>query len=235
MAAIAETMIPPGVIKACIFDAYGTLFDVNAAARALAGELGTDWQPLAETWRAKQLNYSWLRSLMGGAHVDFWQVTADALDYALDERKLNRPDLRQRLLDLYYNLACFPEVPDMLRRLKQAGLITGILSNGAPAMLQAACQSSGIADLIDHCISVEEVGIYKPDPRIYRLVTDRLKMPASAIAFHSSNGWDIHAGKRAGFHAIWINRSGQPTERLPNPPDVVLKNLSDVPAIVGAA
>lgn len=221
-------------IRACIFDAYGTLFDVNAAARALADELGPQWQPLAEIWRAKQLNYSWLRSLMG-AHADFWQVTGEALDFALDSCGIQNPSLRQRLLDLYFNLACFPEVPAMLQALRRAGLITGILSNGSPAMLEAACRSSGLADLLDHVISVEDVGIFKPDPRIYRLVTDRLGFPAGAIAFHSSNGWDIHAGKRAGFFAIWINRSNQPPERLPNPPDVVLRDLAEVPSIVGAA
>jgi 2-haloacid dehalogenase len=220
-------------IKACLFDAYGTLFDVSAAARALEAELGQHWKPLADTWRAKQLNYSWLRSLMG-AHVDFWQVTADALDFAMDERGLNDTGLRQRLLDLYFNLACYPEAPGMLLRLKEAGFITGILSNGAPAMLEAACKSSGIYGLIDHQISVEDVGIYKPDARIYRLAMERLVLPARAIAFHSSNGWDIHAGKRAGFFAIWINRSGQPAERLPNPPDIVLRSLDEVPAILGA-
>jgi 2-haloacid dehalogenase len=219
-------------IKACLFDAYGTLFDVASAARSLADELGPNWQPLAETWRAKQLNYSWLRSLMG-AHVDFWQVTAEALDFALEERGLQDAGLRQRLLDLYFNLACYPEVPAMLRQLKDVGFITGILSNGAPAMLEAACRSAGIDTLIDHLISVEDVGIYKPDPRIYRLAMEKLVLPASAIAFHSSNGWDIHAGKRAGFYAIWINRSGQPAERLPNPPDIVLRNLTDVPGILG--
>lgn len=221
-------------IKACLFDAYGTLFDVNAAARSLADEIGPDWQPLAETWRAKQLNYSWLRSLMG-AHADFWQVTADALDFALEDRGLQNSGLRQRLLDLYFNLACYPEVPAMLRQLKEAGFVTGILSNGAPAMLEAACRSAGIHTLIDHQISVEDVGIYKPDPRIYRLAMETLVLPAHAIAFHSSNGWDIHAGKRAGFYAIWINRSGQPAERLPNPPDAVLRNLADVPSILGTA
>lgn len=218
-------------IKACIFDAYGTLFDVNAAARLLEDELGQDWQPLAEIWRAKQLNYSWLRSLMG-AYVDFWQVTADALDFALDSRNLNTPSLRQRLLDLYFGLACFPEVPPMLKDLKDAGFTTGILSNGAPAMLEAACRSAGIAHLVDHLISVEEIGIYKPDPRVYTLVTEQLGLPAEAIAFHSSNGWDAHAGKRAGFFAVWINRTGQPRERLPNPPDVVLRDLAEVPAVL---
>lgn len=123
----------------------------------------------------------------------------------------------------------------MLRRLKDAGLVTCILSNVAPAMLEAACRSAGISDLIDHQLSVEEIGIYKPDPRIYQLAINRLGLPAPAIAFHSSNGWDIHAGKRAGFFAIWINRSGQPVERLPNPPDVVLGSLSDVPAVLGIA
>ena len=221
-------------IKACLFDAYGTLFDVSSAARSLAGELGPHWQPLADTWRAKQLNYSWLRSLMG-AHVDFWQITADALDFALDERGLKDTGLRQRLLDLYFNLACYPEVPGMLRQLKDAGFVTGILSNGAPAMLAAACNSAGIDKLIDHQISVEDVGIYKPDPRIYRLAMEKLVLPAREIAFHSSNGWDIHAGKRAGFYAIWINRSGQPAERLPNPPDVVLQSLTEVPGILEAA
>lgn len=221
-------------IKACLFDAYGTLFDVAAAARSLADELGAHWQPLAETWRAKQLNYSWLRSLMG-AHVDFWQITADALDFALEERGLRDASLKPRLLELYLNLACYPEVPAMLRQLKEAGLVTGILSNGAPAMLDAACRSAGIDTLIDHLISVEDVGIYKPDPRVYRLATEKLSLPAGAIAFHSSNGWDIHAGKRAGFYAIWINRNGQPAERLPNPPDVTLRSLTDVPNILGIA
>ena len=221
-------------IKACIFDAYGTLFDVHAAARSLADELGPQWQNLAEIWRAKQLNYSWLRSLMG-AHVDFWQVTGEALDFALESCRINNPALRQRLLDLYFNLACYPEVPAMLQALRRAGKATGILSNGSPAMLEAACRSSGIADLLDHVVSVEEVGIFKPDPRVYQRMTERLGLPAEAIAFHSSNGWDIHAGKRAGFFAIWVNRSGQPHERLPNPPDMVLKDLSEIPAILGAA
>lgn len=228
--------MPQTAIRACLFDAYGTLFDVTAAARAMTTSIGPDWQRVADTWRAKQLNYSWLRSLMGGAHVDFWQVTGEALDYAMEEAGLGgKPELRRQLLDLYYNLACYPEVPDLLRRLKDAGLITGILSNGSPAMLNAACSSAGIASLLDHVISVEAVGVYKPDPRIYALAANRLNLPAPAIAFHSSNGWDIHAGKRAGYFAIWINRSGQPAERLPNPPDVTLKSLEDVPAILGLA
>lgn len=221
-------------IKACIFDAYGTLFDVNAAARALADELGPQWQALSELWRAKQLSYSWLRSLMG-AHADFWQVTEEALDFALESFRVADPALRQRLLDLYFSLACYPEVPAMLQALRRAGKVTGILSNGSPTMLEAACRSAGITELLDHVVSVEEVGIFKPDPRVYRRMAERLDLPPEAIAFHSSNGWDIHAGKRAGFFSIWVNRSGQPPERLPDPPDVVLRDLSEIPAILGAA
>jgi 2-haloalkanoic acid dehalogenase, type II len=221
-------------IKACVFDAYGTLFDVNAAARALSQELGDEWLPLAETWRTKQLNYSWLRSLMG-AHADFWQLTGDALDFALESRGLSTPSLRQRLLDLYYNLACFPEVPEVLRQLRKAGFKTAILSNGTPAMLKAACRSSEILDLFDHVVSVEEVGIYKPDPRVYSLVASRFSLAPNEIAFHSSNGWDIHGGKRAGFFAIWVNRSGQPLERLPHPPDRILQDLTAVPSILETA
>lgn len=223
----------PSGIKACFFDAYGTLFDVNAAARALAAELGDKWQPMAEMWRNKQLSYSWLRSLMG-RHADFWQLTGDALDFTMEAHGVRDAGLRQRLMDLYFNLACFPEVPAMLQSLKRAGLVTGILSNGSPAMLEAACKTAGLDGLLDHVLSVEDIGIFKPDMRIYQLVTDRLDLPASAVAFHSSNGWDIHGGKTFGFYSVWINRSGQPQERLPNPPDVILKDLAEVPRVVGA-
>lgn len=223
----------PG-IKACIFDAYGTLFDVNAAARSLADELGPQWQPIAETWRTKQLGYSWLRAVQGD-HADFWQVTGEALGFALALHGVNDKGLRQRLMDLYFKLAAFPEVPGVLRRLKSAGLVTGILSNGAPAMLEGACRSAGIDGLLDHVISVEEVGVFKPDKRVYDLVTKHCGVPASAVAFHSSNGWDAHAGRRAGFFSIWINRSNQPPEGLPHPPNVTVASLEAVPGVVGAA
>ncbi len=222
------------MIKACIFDAYGTLFDVAAAARALGEEIGPAWPQLAETWRAKQLNYTWLRSLMGD-HADFWQVTGEALDYSLAAIGISNPDLRRRLMDLYLNLAAYPEVPALLRRLKAAGLTTGILSNGSPAMLEGACKSAGISDLLDVVISVEDVGIYKPDPRIYQLVTDQLKLRPEEVAFHSSNGWDAHGAKRAGFFVLWINRLGQPPEGLPHKPDAELHSLSEVPVILGLA
>ena len=223
----------PDGIKACIFDAYGTLFDVNAAARGLAGDIGPGWAAFSETWRAKQLSYSWLRTIAGD-HADFWQVTIDALDFALEQHQVSKGGrLRDDLLQLYFNLACFPEVPALLKTLKSAGMITGILSNGAPKMLEAACNSAGVADLLDHVISIEEIGRFKPTPEVYTLVTERLKLAPAQIAFHSSNGWDANAGKRAGFYSIWINRSGQPAERLPHKPDSEIASLEGVPALLG--
>ncbi len=222
-------------IRACIFDAYGTLFDVNAAARHLSAEIGPAWAEFAETWRSKQLNYTWLRSLMR-QHADFWQVTGAALDFAMQAHGIvERDGLRDRLMQLYLRLDAYPEVPAMLRRLKQAGQITGILSNGAPAMLAEACTSAGLGELLDHVLSVEEAGIYKPDPRVYRLVTERLGLRADEVAFQSSNGWDAHGAKAAGFQVFWINRSGQPAEGLPCPPDHELRSLADFPDRLGLA
>ncbi len=220
-------------IRACIFDAYGTLFDVNAAARRLSAEIGPGWAAFSDTWRSKQLSYTWLRSLMG-QHADFWQVTGAALDFAMAAHGIaNRDGLRDRLMQLYLHLEAYPEAPDLLRRLKAGGLITGILSNGSPAMLQAACASAGIADLLDSVLSVEQAGIYKPDPRVYRLVTDSLGLRPEEVAFHSSNGWDAHGAKLAGFQVLWINRAGQPAEGLPCPPDHELRSLAEVPALLG--
>src|SRR5208282_922949 len=158
-------------IEACVFDAYGTLFDVNSAARTAQDSLGEKWQPLAELWRAKQLQYTWLRGL-AGHHADFWQVTSDALDFALSTLQLNDPALRARLMNLYLTLSAYPEVPDTLNRLKAAGMMLAILSNGTPAMLAAAVANAGITDLFDAILSVEEVKIYKPHPSVYRLACE---------------------------------------------------------------
>ena len=159
-------------ITTCVFDAYGTLFDVAAAARQAAGEpehgaLKDRWAEVANHWRLKQLQYSWLRAV-ADAHTDFWEVTQNGLDWALEATGLDGdPALRQRLLDLYWELQAFPEVPDMLRALKSGGLQTAILSNGSPAMLDGAVQSAGIGDVLDDVLSVESVGIFKPDRRVY--------------------------------------------------------------------
>ncbi|HYU46413.1 MAG TPA: haloacid dehalogenase type II [Terriglobales bacterium] len=218
-------------IEACVFDAYGTLFDVNSAARAAQDSLGERWQPLAELWRAKQLQYTWLRGL-AGHHADFWQVTAEALDFALSTLKLDDPALPARLMNLYLVLSPYPEVPGTLRRLKAAGMKLAILSNGTPAMLAAAAANAGIADLLDAVLSVEEVKVYKPHPAVYGLPCERLNVSTGRICFLSSNGWDAYSAKAFGLHVLWCNRSGQAPERIPATPDGQITTLAELPDIV---
>jgi len=220
-------------VGACVFDAYGTLFDVNAAAQHCAAELGERWQPLANLWRLRQVEYTWLRSVMG-EYVDFWQVTADALDFAMDNLEIADAALRQRLLDLYLQLDAYPEVGDVLRALKAAGMKTAILSNGAPAMLDAAVANAGIAGVLDAVISVDTLQVFKPAPAVYQLAVDRLGVDAGAISFQSANAWDAHAAANFGFQVVWVNRFGQARERLPGQPAVVLDSLHALPAVVGA-
>ncbi len=225
-------------ITTCIFDAYGTLFDVAAAARQAASEpdferLQGTWPALAEHWRAKQLQYTWLRAVIG-AHTDFWEVTAQGLDWALEKTGLDGDAaLRQRLLDLYWELEAYPEVPDMLRALKDAGLNTAILSNGSPKMLQGAVQSAGIGDVLDDSLSVESVGIFKPDARVYDLVGARFGCAKSEVLFVSSNGWDAGAAAGYGFTTAWVNRAGDPVDRLPATPQHMLADLTGIPALAG--
>ncbi len=219
-------------IGACVFDAYGTLFDVNAAAAQCAAELGDKWQPLADIWRTKQLQYTWLRSLMD-RYVEFWQVTGDALDYAFDSLGLDDTDLRDRLMDLYLKLEAYEEVAGVLRTLKAGGMKTAILSNGSPKMLQAAAENAGIAESLDAIISVDELGIFKPHPSVYQLGVDKLGVAADHISFQSSNAWDASAAATFGFKVVWVNRFGQARERLPDAPDVEITTLHDLPSIVG--
>jgi 2-haloacid dehalogenase len=218
-------------IEACVFDAYGTLFDVNSAARTAQDALGEKWKPLAELWRSKQLQYTWLRGL-AGHHADFWQVTGDALDFALSTLKLEDSALRARLMNLYLTLIAYPEVPEMLKRLKAAGMKLAILSNGTPAMLAAAVANAGIAHLIDAILSVEEVKIYKPHPSVYGLGCKRLNVAASRICFLSSNGWDAYSAKAFGFRTLWCNRFGQAPEHIPETPDGQIATLAELPDIV---
>jgi 2-haloacid dehalogenase len=220
-------------IKACVFDAYGTLFDFASAAAGCRDALGDNAERLTVLWRDKQLQYAWLRSLQG-RHADFWQVTGEALDFALETLGLHAPGLRDRLMSLYLTLAAFPEVPDMLRRLKTAGLITAILSNGSPAMLKAAIGNAGIGELLDAVLSVEEVGIYKPHPTVYQLAVDRFGVAAGAILFLSSNGWDAYAASAFGMRAVWCNRYGQRRENLPGQPEREIRTLAELPALLGA-
>jgi 2-haloacid dehalogenase len=220
-------------VGACVFDAYGTLFDFAAAARGCRDVLGDDFDKLTILWRDKQLQYTWLRAAQG-RHADFWQVTGDALDFALETLKLDRPGLRERLMTLYLSLDPFPEVSEVLRQLKAAGLTTAILSNGTPTMLEAAVSNAKLGGLLDAVLSVEDVGVFKPDPRVYQLAVDRLGIAASKISFQSSNAWDAHAASSFGMKVVWCNRYGQCPERLPGRPDYEIKSLADLPEIVGA-
>ena len=220
-------------VRACVFDAYGTLFDFASAAAGCRDVLGDNADRLTALWRDKQLQYSWLRSLQG-RHADFWQVTGEALDFALETLGLVRPRLRDRLMNLYLTLDAFPEIPEMLRRLKMAGLTTAILSNGAPAMLDAAVANAGIGDMLDAILSVEEVGTYKPHPKVYQLAVDRLGIDAGTILFLSSNGWDAHAASAFGMRVIWCNRYGQRRENLPGRPEHEIRTLAELPALLGA-
>lgn len=221
-------------IEACVFDAYGTLFDFNSAAQGARDELGEDWLRLSELWRQKQLQYTWLRGL-GQHYADFWQVTGDALDFALATLRLNRPGLRARLMDLYLHLQCYPEVPQTLRRLKAGGVKLAILSNGSLPMLSAVVRNNGLEDIFDAVLSVEEVRVFKPHPSVYRLASTRLEIAPDHICFLSSNAWDAFSAKACGFRVLWCNRFGQEPERIPATPDGEIADLSTLPECLGLA
>ncbi len=225
-------------ITTCVFDAYGTLFDVAAAARQAATEpgfeaLASKWPELANHWRLKQLQYTWLRAV-ADAHCDFWDVTQDGLDWALEAVGLQGDiTLQQRLLDLYWELQAYPEVPDMLKALKAGGLQTAILSNGSPPMLNGAVQSAGIGDVLDDVLSVESVGVFKPHASVYDLVQNRFGCARDEVLFVSSNGWDAAGASGYGFVTAWVNRAGEPMDRLPWKPAHVLPDLTTIPQLAG--
>ncbi len=224
-------------ITTCIFDAYGTLFDVDHAARRAAEEPGNEalapcWRKLAQTWRLKQLQYSWLRAVTG-MHADFWTVTQDGLDWAMEAAGLSDQRLRERLLQLYRELEVYPEVPRMLADLGAAGFATAILSNGSPDMLAAATKSGGIADLLDDVLSAEAVGIFKPARAVYGMVGTRFGCAAHDVLFASANGWDAAGAAGHGFNTVWVNRAGDPTDRLPWRPHHIRTDLSTIPQLAG--
>ena len=221
------------LITTCVFDAYGTLFDVNAAAREAAAEPGREaladvWPKLAADWRSKQLEYTWLRAV-ANRHTDFWQVTQDGLDWAMEAANLDDPALRDRLLALYRELSAYPEVPAMLARLKDMGRATGILSNGAPEMLSAAVSSAGIGDVLDAVLSVEDVGVFKPHSTVYDMVGAHFGCAPEEVLFVSSNGWDACGAAGYGFRTAWVNRAGLPMDRLYARPHHVLSDLTTIP------
>jgi 2-haloacid dehalogenase len=218
-------------IEACVFDAYGTLFDFGSAAARCRDVLGDRVAPLTALWRDKQLQYTWLRSLEG-RYVDFWQVTGDALDFTLDTLGLAQQGLRDRLMNLYLTLEPFPEVIETLRKIRAAGLRTAILSNGSPAMLDAVVRAAKLEDLLNDVLSADAVGVYKTHPSVYQLAVDRLGVAASAIAFQSSNAWDAYGASAFGMKVVWVNRYGQRLERLPGAPDHQVGNLAELVPIV---
>lgn len=213
-----------------LFDAYGTLLDVHSAVGRHAGAIGPDAPALSRLWRQKQLEYTWTRSLMG-RHADFAVVTAEALDFALATHGIADAALREALLAAYRELDAYPEVPEVLGDLRRRGLRTAILSNGSPEMLAAGVAAAGIGGLLDAALSVEAVGIYKPDPRVYRHATDHFGVAPAGTVFVSSNAWDAAGAAAHGFRVAWVNRAGQPAEYGFTRPAIVLNDLSGLPAL----
>ena len=217
--------------KACIFDAYGTLFDVNSACRELSKEVGHNWESLASLWRLRQVEYTWLRNSMN-EYIDFWQITSDALDYAMETLDIENIKLKQDLLALYLKLEAYPEVKDLLKKLKQKGYKTGILSNGSMKMLNSAVDNANIRDLLDGILSVEECEIYKPSKKVYDLVEKNMKVKKENVMFFSSNAWDMHAASNYGFNTIWVNRFNAKLERLPGKPMKIVNSLEKIDEII---
>lgn len=219
-------------IRACVFDAYGTLFDVHAPVQKLAAEIGPKADDLTRLWRQKQLEYSWLRSLMG-VHTDFWHVTQDALDHALEVHGIDEPGLKDELMALYLKLDAYPEAADALKAVRKKGLRTAILSNGSPSMLDAAVRAAGLETLLELVLSVEDVGIYKPSRRVYRHALQKLQIhDAPAICFVSANCWDAQAAAQFGFQAVRVDRFGLKDDRIPGRPAALIAGLQDLETLL---
>ena len=214
-----------------VFDVYGTLLDVDAAAREAAAapgmeSLAASWPQLAAAWRQRQLSYSWLRTTMQ-RYADFWTITQNALDVTMAEMGIEDAAMREKLLSLYTTLTAYDEVPEVLRNLAARGEGTGVLSNGAPAMLDSALSAAGIAASLDQVLSVDSLQLYKPDPAVYALVTDAFGCAASDVTFYSSNNWDVAGAGSFGFKTIWVNRGGKPWDDLPEPPVHQVTSLAE--------
>ncbi len=223
-------------IKVCAFDAYGTLFDLSSPARIALEDHdkqsgGNISHTVAENWRLKQLQYTWIRAI-SGEHTDFWKVTCESLDWALEKSNLlNDGPLRARLLDLYRKLEVYPEVPKVLAELDKSPLPAVILSNGSPEMLQSAVEASGIGKYLEALLSVEDVGVFKPAPQVYEMVLKKFDCQPDEVLFVSSNGWDAVAAKGFGFLTVWANRANDPVDRFPWTPDFILSSLVKIPTL----
>nr|WP_210333449.1 haloacid dehalogenase type II [Rhizobium sp. ARZ01] len=209
---------------AYVFDAYGTLFDVHAAVRRHAGDVGPNYQLFSEVWRAKQLEYSWTRALMG-AYKDFWKLTEEALDYTFQRIPGVDRALRSKLLEAYWKLDCYPEVPSVLRALKARGARIAVLSNGSPEMLRSAVTNAALETVIDDIFSVDALKTYKTAPAVYDMVTTSYRLYPNVVSFQSSNRWDVAGATRFGFRTVWINRTGMPDEYPDLGPSLILPTL----------
>jgi 2-haloacid dehalogenase len=215
-----------------VFDAYGTLLDVDAAAREAAAEPGMEalkenWLPIAKGWRERQLRYSWLCSMMG-KYDDFWELTIRSLDTTLEEHALASNDkVRARLLSLYSELSAYQEVPEVLANLKAAGHRLAVLSNASPSMLVKALDAAGISEWFDELLSVDVLKCYKPTPAVYQLIPERFDCKPSDVTFFSSNNWDVSGAGAFGFKTIWVNRTGVAWDNLPGKPDIIVNSISE--------
>ena len=227
---MTSTLMSGGSV--CVFDAYGTLFDLSVITATARHKLQERTAQLSELWRRKQLEYTWLRSLMG-RHTDFWHVTGESLDYTLKVMGIDDPNLRASLMEAYLSPAAYPEVKASLEALKARGHKLVVLSNGSPIMLTSAARAAGLDELLDDILSVESVGVFKPHPSVYRLVQDRFDCPPAAVAFTSSNGWDAAGAAAFGFQVVWVNRAGLPRDVLPAGPHHEITSLAQLPALFG--
>jgi len=218
-------------IRACVFDAYGTLFDFASAVQNCDAVPEDKRSALTSLWREKQLSYTWLRSLQN-LYVPFSEVTSDALDFALDTLSLEAAKLKPRLMELYFELPPFPEVRDVLEGLRSSGFQTAILSNGSTSMLGSLVSHAGLNGAFDAVLSVDAVGVFKPHPSVYQYALDVLGAPANAVSFQSANGWDAYAASAFGMHVVWCNRKKQKRERLPGAPDFEVETLAELPALI---
>ena len=217
-------------IKAIIFDAYGTLFDVNSAAEKCKDKIGDKWEGFANFWRTTQLEYTWLRSLMK-RHKNFWQVTEDSLDKSMKAFNID-PSMKSELLNLYKVLSPFKEVPEVLRILKERNFKLAILSNGTPSLLNELVKSNNLDDLFNDLFSIEEVGIYKPDSKVYNLPIKKYKIEKNEVAFLSANTWDVSGGGNYGFNSIWVNRNNSNFDNLDYKPQNEIKNLTELTKLI---
>jgi len=210
-------------IKAIIFDAYGTLFDVNSAAEKCKDKIGDKWEPFANYWRTTQLEYTWLRSLMG-RHKDFWQVTEDSLDKSMKAFSID-PSMRNELLNLYKVLSPFKEVPEVLKALTEKKFKLAILSNGTPSLLNELVNSNNLNNIFDDLFSIEQVGVYKPDSKVYDVPVKKYEIQKEEVVFLSANTWDVSGGGNYGYKAIWVNRNNNIFDNLDYKPNFEIKDL----------